>query len=246
MSSMPNIQNSRFAPPVCHNIVELIGNTPLLKINSQQAREDASFWCKLEGYNFFSMKDRAAFYMISKAHENGELQEGDLIVESSSGAMGMAVALAGVALNHPVMIVSDPGMGPLVRNLLMASGAKVEIVPSPDPVLGWQGARLARLREIMVSNPRTFWPRQYDNPDQAISYETLAKELIQQVPRLDALVCSVGTGGHSAGIACYLKKVWPDMKLIGVDSIGSVIFGQPNRHRLIRGMGNSIYPKNVN
>jgi cysteine synthase len=235
-----------FYPLVFNNVAELIGNTPLLRISSERAKGGASFWCKLEGYNLFSIKDRSAYYVIRKAREKGELKEGSLIVESSSGAMALGLALAGVVFHHPVVIVSDPGMEPLVRNLLTASGAKVEIVPEPHPELGWQGARLERLQQILAANSGAFWPCQYDNPLQVDSYEVLANELIRQVPKIDALVCSVGTGGHSHGIARRLKRVWPRMKSIAVDSIGSVIFGQPNRSRLIRGMGNSILPGNVN
>jgi len=246
MDSASDNPNSPFNPLTCNSVAELIGNTPLLRIGSERVKAGGSFWCKLEGYNPFSIKDRAAYYVIRKARERGELQEGSLIVESSSGAMALGIALAGVVFHHPVVIVSDPGMEPLVRNLLAASGAKVEIVPRPHPKLGWQGARLERLKQILASNKGAFWPCQYDNPIQVDSYEILANELIRQIPKIDALVCSVGTGGHSHGVTRYLKRLWPEMKSIAVDSIDSVIFGQPNSPRLIRGMGNSIFPRNIN
>lgn len=241
-----DIAGSSFTSQLCHNAGELIGNTPLLRMNAERAKGGASFWCKLEGYNLFSIKDRSAYYVVHKAREQGKLKEGSLIVESSSGAMALGLALAGVVFHHPVVIVSDPGMEPLVRNLLIASGTKVEIVPAPHPTLGWQGARLERLHQILDSGQSVFWPCQYDNPLQVDSYEVLAEELIRQIPRIDALVCSVGTGGHSHGITRCLKRIWPQMKSIAVDSVGSVIFGQPNGPRLIRGMGNSILPRNVN
>ncbi|MFD8564520.1 pyridoxal-phosphate dependent enzyme [Streptosporangium canum] len=88
-------------------------------------------------------------------------------------------------------------------------------------------------------------PTQYSNPDSVSAYEGLARELADQIDRLDILVCSVGTGGHSAGVFRALRTLWPALRLVGVDTVGSTIFGQPARSRLMRGLGSSIHPRNV-
>ncbi|EFL38543.1 cysteine synthase [Streptomyces griseoflavus Tu4000] len=115
----------------------------------------------------------------------------------------------------------------------------------PAPRGGWQAARLARLRELLGGLPDAYWPDQYNNPDNTSGYASLAAELAAQLDHLDVLVCSVGTGGHSAGIIGPLRRHWPALRLIGVDSTGSTIFGQPARPRLMRGLGSSIHPRNV-
>jgi S-sulfo-L-cysteine synthase (3-phospho-L-serine-dependent) len=118
-------------------------------------------------------------------------------------------------------------------------------VTEPHAAGGWQRARLDRVAELLAAHPGAYWPRQYDNPDNVGGYAGLAQELLDQIGRVDVLVCSVGTGGHSAGIATVLRLGNPEMRLIGVDSIGSTIFGQPARPRLMRGLGSSIHPRNV-
>ncbi|MCA2240714.1 pyridoxal-phosphate dependent enzyme, partial [Mycobacterium avium] len=102
-----------------------------------------------------------------------------------------------------------------------------------------------RVAELLAEDPHTWYPDQYNNPDNVDAYRPLALELISQLGNIDVLVCSVGTGGHSAGVARVLREYNPDLKLIGVDTIGSTIFGQPAAPRLIRGLGSSIYPGNV-
>jgi cysteine synthase len=129
--------------------------------------------------------------------------------------------------------------------MLTAYGARVDMVTSPHPVGGWQQARKDRVAELMSVVPGAWNPNQYSNPDNVDAYRPLAYELIAQLGRVDVLVCSVGTGGHSAGVARVLRQFNPDMQLIGVDTIGSTIFGQPASSRLMRGLGSSIYPGNV-
>jgi cysteine synthase A len=99
--------------------------------------------------------------------------------------------------------------------------------------------------EVLKANPGAYCPQQYDNPDNVDAYVGLAAELVCQLGHVDVLVCSVGTGGHSAGIARVLRMFSPHLRLVGVDAVGSTIFGQPARPRLMRGLGSSIYPRNV-
>ena len=129
--------------------------------------------------------------------------------------------------------------------MLSAYGVQVEQVTEPHPDGGWQQARCDRVAELLAEHPEAWNPDQYNNPDNVGAYHGLAMELDAQLGRVDVLVCSVGTGGHSAGIAGVLRELNPKLTLIGVDTVGSTIFGQPARPRLMRGLGSSIYPGNV-
>ncbi|GAA3390364.1 PLP-dependent cysteine synthase family protein [Cryptosporangium minutisporangium] len=223
----------------------LVGNTPVLWIGEPLVPGGRGFWAKLEGSNPGGIKDRAALHLVSAARIRGDLAPGGRIIESTSGTLGLGLALAGLALGHPVTLVTDPGLEPSMRRLLACHGATVDIVATPHPVGGWQQARRERVGELKAQHAGSWCPDQYHNPDNVHAYAPLALELATQLGRIDVLVCSVGTGGHSAGIARVLRQLQPDLQVIGVDTIGSTIFGQPARPRLMRGLGSSIYPRNV-
>ncbi len=223
----------------------MIGNTPVLRIAAPFTDDNRGFWAKLEGLNPGGMKDRPAMHMVERGRARGDLQPGSRIVESTSGTLGLGLALAGTVYGHPVTLVTDPGLEAIISRMLTAYGADVDVVTEPHPEGGWQQARRNRVMEILESDPTAWYPDQYNNPDNVDAYRGLAEELSAQLGTIDILVCSVGTGGHSAGIARVLRESNPDLQLIGVDTIGSTIFGQPARPRLMRGLGSSIYPRNV-
>ncbi|MBY0291053.1 MAG: PLP-dependent cysteine synthase family protein [Mycobacteriaceae bacterium] len=223
----------------------MIGSTPVLRIAAPFTDDNRGFWAKLEGFNPGGMKDRPAIHMVERGRARGDLRPSSRIVESTSGTLGLGLALAGTVYGHPVTLVTDPGLEPIISRMLTAYGADVDVVAEPHPEGGWQQARRNRVMEILESDPEAWYPDQYNNPDNVDAYRGLAEELSAQLGRIDILVCSVGTGGHSAGIARVLRETNPDLQLIGVDTIGSTIFGQPARTRLMRGLGSSIYPRNV-
>jgi cysteine synthase A len=223
----------------------MIGNTPVLRIGAPFSDDRRGFWAKLEGFNPGGMKDRPAMHMVERGRARGDLRPGGRIVESTSGTLGLGLALAATTYGHPVTLVTDPGLEPIISRMLTAYGADVDVVTEPHPAGGWQQARRNRVMEILESDPNTWYPDQYNNPDNVDAYRGLADELSAQLDTIDVLVCSVGTGGHSAGIARVLRESNPDLRLIGVDTIGSTIFGQPAQPRLMRGLGSSIYPRNV-
>ncbi len=222
-----------------------VGNTPVLRVTTPFADGDRGFWAKLEGFNPGGIKDRPAMYMVARARNRGDLRPGARIIESSSGTLGLGLALAGMTYGHPVTIVTDTGLEPIVARMLAAYGVQVDRVDQPHPDGGWQRARCDRVAELLAEDPHAWHSDQYNNPDNVEAYRTLALELINQLGNVDVLVCSVGTGGHSAGVAKVLRKFNPALTLIGVDTVGSSIFGQPARPRLMRGLGSSIYPGNV-
>ncbi|GAB3742277.1 S-sulfocysteine synthase CysK2 [Nocardiopsis nanhaiensis] len=228
-----------------HTPAGVVGNTPMLWIGAPLCEPRQGFWAKLEGHNPGGIKDRPALHMIECARQRGELAPGATIVESTSGTLGLGLALAGITYGHPVSLVSDPGMEPLMRRLLTAYGATVHTVTEPHPTGGWQQARCDRVAELLAAENGAYCPDQYNNPDNVAAYTSLAHELIAQIGRIDTLVTSVGTGGHSAGVSRALREFFPNLKVVGVDTVGSTIFGQPAQKRLMRGLGSSIYPRNV-
>ncbi|MFE6157129.1 PLP-dependent cysteine synthase family protein [Streptomyces sp. NPDC057889] len=240
-----NIASYAPAPTSARGPSELVGHTPVLWIDEPFADPGRGFWAKLEGANPGGIKDRPALHMVARARDRGDLSDGAPIIESSSGTLGLGLALAGITFGHPVTVVTDPGLEPGIRRALTAYGASVETVTTAHPEGGWQQARRDKVDELLAEHPGAWCPDQYNNPDNTAAYVPLAAELIAQLGRIDVLVASVGTGGHSAGISGVLRRTFPDLALIGVDSTGSTIFGQPAGQRLMRGLGSSIHPGNV-
>ncbi|MEV0349293.1 PLP-dependent cysteine synthase family protein [Nonomuraea sp. NPDC050680] len=246
MSSQAIFARPQEVSPAAHSTLSLtVGNTPLAFISEPFVPGGGGFWAKLEGFNPGGIKDRPALHMVRQARARGELAPGATIIESTSGTLGLGLALAGIVFGHPVVLVSDVGMEPLMCRLLTSYGVRLEIVTEPHPVGGWQQARRERVQRLLADLPGSYCPDQYNNPDNVDAYAGLAHELLAQLPHIDALVCSVGTGGHSAGISDVLRRHFPHLRLIGVDTVGSTIFGQPARSRLMRGLGSSIHPRNV-
>ncbi|GAA2981931.1 PLP-dependent cysteine synthase family protein [Actinokineospora diospyrosa] len=226
-------------------LLDLVGDTPLARVTTPLPHAHGGFWAKLESLGAGGMKARAATSMLLAARADGSLAAGAPVVESTSGTLGLGLAFAGQALGHPVILVVDDELEPGMRALLAAHGARLEVVTHPHPSGGWQRARLDRLHAVLAATPGAYWPDQYNNPANPAGYAALARELIDDLDHIDVLVCSVGTGGHSAGIAGELRRHRPGVRLIGVDAVGSTIFGQPALPRVMRGLGSSIHPRNV-
>ncbi|MFF2186853.1 PLP-dependent cysteine synthase family protein [Streptomyces sp. NPDC058155] len=232
-------------PPAAHGPAGLVGNTPLLRVHEPFAPAGRGFWAKLEGFNPGGIKDRPGLHMVERARARGDLLPGGRIIESTSGTLGLGLSLAGMVHGHPVTLVTDPGLEPPMTRLLTAYGARVDTVPEPHPTGGWQQARRERVARLLERHPDSWCPDQYNNPDNTAAYTPLALELASQLGHIDVLVCSVGTGGHSAGISRVLRQLYPELRVVAVDSVGSTIFGQPAGTRLMRGLGSSIHPRNV-
>jgi cysteine synthase A len=241
---MHSLTTSDFTP-AGSSLPSLVGNTPVLHVSRPFTAPDRGFWAKLEGFNPGGIKDRPGLHMVERARTRGELRPGRPIIESTSGTLGLGLALAGMVYGHPVTLVTDPGLEPSMTRLLVAYGVTVDMVPRPHPTGGWQQARRDRVAGLLTEHRGAWSPDQYNNPDNVAAYTPLALELASQLGHIDVLVCSVGTGGHSAGVSRVLRRLCPGMRLVGVDTIGSTIFGQPDRPRLMRGLGSSIYPRNV-
>ncbi|HEU4881003.1 MAG TPA: pyridoxal-phosphate dependent enzyme [Longimicrobium sp.] len=201
----------------------------------------------LIGLSFTLMKLLPARFIIRKALEEGELRPGGLIAETTSGTFGLALAMVARLGGHPLTLVSDPAIEPPLRRRLEDLGATVHIVRRAGATGGFQQARLAVLERILEENPGSFCPRQYNNPHNPASYAPCAEQLANAAGPIDCLVGSVGSGGSVCGISSYLRLMSPELNVIGVDTHRSVIFGQSDAGsgRLLRGLGNSLMPRNV-
>lgn len=192
------------------------------------------------------MKIFPAEFCLRRAREEGWITSQSLIVETSSGNMALGLAVVCKLYGYPLTIVSDYACDGFMRRRLEDLGARVEIVPAPLSIGGYQQARLNRLSEIRAENPDHWWLNQYDNPGNPGAYGFFAAQLVECIGQVDCLVGTVGSGGSVCGTSSFLRELFPEMITVGVDTPGSVLFGQPDRVRTLRGLGNSVLPKNLN
>jgi S-sulfo-L-cysteine synthase (3-phospho-L-serine-dependent) len=199
----------------------------------------------LYGAAFFVMKLLPARFILDRARDAGLIRPGSTIIETTSGTFGLALAMLCNLRHYRLILVSDPAIDRALQRRLEDLGAIVEIVGEPAPVGGFQRARLTRMAEFQAKYPDHFWPSQYANPHNPGAYAPLAEVLVETIGQIDCLVGTVGSGGSMCGTSNYLRLLFPQMYVVGVDTHGSVIFGQPDQKRLLRGLGNSLLPKNV-
>ncbi|HZE80905.1 MAG TPA: cysteine synthase family protein [Candidatus Polarisedimenticolia bacterium] len=197
------------------------------------------------GACFSLMKLLPARFMLDRARDAGLLTPGGMVVETTSGTYGLALAMLCALRGYSLTVVSDPAIDEPLRHRLADLGVRVEMVTRPAEKGGFQKPRMEKLAAIRAQNPLAFWPSQYDNPHNAGGYARFAEHLAETLGRIDCLVATVGSGGSACGTARYLRHLFPKLHLIGVDTQGSVIFGQPDGKRVLRGLGNSLMPKNV-
>lgn len=192
------------------------------------------------------MKLVPAEHIIRRALRDGHLEPGGTILESTSGTLGLGLARVGRAHGCPVRLVGDPSIDATLRAKFALLGAEVDVVEA-DASGSFQKARLRRLEELRLTLPGSFWVQQYDNPHNAEAYEAIADHIDDRLGGLpiDHVVSPHGSGGSGAGIACRLRERRHPARLVAVDTPGSVLFGCADRPRLLRGLGNSLVPRNV-
>ena len=191
------------------------------------------------------MKLMPARYILDQAEKSKELARSGNIIETTSGTFGMAVALLAAARSYRLTLVTAASLiDPPYRRRLEKLGANV-VVLHDEQGDGNQTGRLAHLRHRLEKEPDTFWTRQYDSPGNWLSYARLAEIFVRRVGQVDWLVGCVGTGGSLCGTGTFLRQLYPHLKIAAVDTHRSVLFGQPVGRRMLRGLGNSVIPKNV-
>ena len=197
-------------------LLDTIGKTPLIELKNLSVGNPAvRVFVKLEGQNpGGSVKDRVARYMIEQAEQRGELTPGKIILEATSGNMGIALAMVGAHKGYAVHIIMSEGMSEERKMMMRSFGAKLILT---DKRLGTEGA-IAKARELIAEHPDRYWfANQFNNPDNEQShYHGIAQELLQELPQIDYLVGGMGTTGTMMGIARRFREETPHTKMIAV------------------------------
>ncbi|MFC4002416.1 2,3-diaminopropionate biosynthesis protein SbnA [Prauserella oleivorans] len=199
---------------------------------------------KCEGFNFAgSIKLKAALGMVDAAEQDGRLRPGSVLVESSSGNLGVALSMIAANRGYGFVCVTDSRCNLSTRRLMTALGGEVHVVTEPDPERGLLGARIDYVRALCAADDRYVWLDQYTNPaNWGSHYRTTAPAIARQFPDLDVLFVGAGTTGTLMGCARWFKEWRPPVRIVAVDSVGSVIFGGPPGRRMIPGLGTSVRP----
>lgn len=219
---------------VVSNMVELMGDTPVVKLNKLVPDDAADVYVKLEMFSpSRSVKDRAAINMIRVAEDKSILNPGGTIIEPTSGNTGIGLAMAAAAKGYRSIMVMPDNSTLERRNILKAYGAEVVLVPSA----GKMPAAIQKAQELQREIPNSFIPQQFENNANAdIHRTTTALEIYEQMDEnLDAFVCTAGTGGTVTGTGEVLKKKLPDLKITIAEPKGSPVLsgGEPGSHKLV-------------
>jgi N-(2-amino-2-carboxyethyl)-L-glutamate synthase len=203
-----------------------------------------SLFLKCEGFNFAgSIKLKAANEMVRAAERAGLLTPDTVLVESSSGNLGVALSMIAASRGYRFVCVTDSRCNLSTRLLMEAFGAQVHVVTAPSPVDGYLGARLDYVRALCAADPRHLWLNQYANPGNwEAHFRTTAPTIVADFPELDVLFVGAGTTGTLMGCARFLRRWHRPVWIVAVDSVGSVTFGGPSGRRMIPGIGTSVRP----
>jgi cysteine synthase len=229
-------------PRIAENIIELVGQTPMLHLRRITPPRAADVYAKLEYLNpGGSVKDRAAIGMIKRAEEEGHLRLGGTIVEATAGNTGIGLALIGVNRGYHVIFCVPEGFSEEKVRVMQGLGAEVIRTPDAD---GMRGA-IRRAREIASGIPGSFVALQFENPaNPEFHYDTTAREIFDQMEgKLDAIVIGVGTGGTFTGVARFMKERLPGVYCVAVETQGSVLGGGPPGQHKVEGIGVSFIPQ---
>ncbi|GGN79287.1 2,3-diaminopropionate biosynthesis protein SbnA [Streptomyces albiflavescens] len=199
---------------------------------------------KCEGFNFAgSIKLKAATEMVEAAERDGLLTPNSVLVESSSGNLGVALSMIAASKGYRFLCVTDSRCNLATRLTMEALGGEVHIITEPDPVDGFLGARIDHVRALCASDDRYVWLNQYTNPSNGMAhYRRTAPAIARQFPDLDVLFVGAGTTGTLMGCARYFREWHRPVRIVAVDSVGSVTFGGAPGRRMIPGLGTSRRP----
>jgi len=218
------------------NILDLIGNTPLIQLKGEKIFAKAEF-LNPGG----SIKDRVALAMLKAAQRDGKLKADSIIVEPSSGNTGIGLALVGRLMGYRVRIVMPEGMSEERKKLIKALGAELVLIPDEDGLAG----AIARVEEMTAEDERVFVPQQFENPENPkVHYEQTARELWRQIGgEISCFVAGVGSGGTLQGVGKFLKEHKPGVKIVAVEPKNrSALLGhEPGLHQ-IQGIGDGFIP----
>lgn len=224
------------------SILDLVGKTPIVKLQHSVPEDSADVYVKLEYFNpGSSVKDRIALAMIEKAEQEGKLQPGGTIIEPTSGNTGIGLSLVGAAKGYKVVIVMPDTMSVERRKLMRAYGAELILTPGAEGITG----SINKAKALAKENG-WYLPLQFENPENPLIHEeTTGKEIIEtfEGDTLDAFVAGIGTGGTITGAGRALRKAYPEIKIYGVEPAESAVLegGNPGPHK-IQGIGTGFVP----
>lgn len=227
-----------------NSILELVGDTPVVKLNKLSGPRDAAVWCKLEYFNpMGSVKDRICAAMVKAAEEAGEIEPGkSVLIEPTSGNTGIGLAMVAAVKGYKLILSMPDTMSVERRNLLKALGAEIVLTPGAE---GMRGA-VNKAEELVQEHGNGYMPQQFRNPaNPQIHRETTALEIWEQMEgQLDAFVAGVGTGGTVTGAGEALKQKKPDVKVVAVEPAASPVLsgGEAGPHK-IQGIGAGFIPE---
>ncbi|MCM3676315.1 MULTISPECIES: cysteine synthase A [Peribacillus] len=231
---------------IANSVIDLIGQTPIVKLNKLQNENSADIYLKLEYFNpGSSVKDRIALAMIEAAEKNGNLKPGDTIIEPTSGNTGIGLAMVAAAKGYKSILVMPETMSLERRNLLRAYGAELVLTPGPE---GMKGA-IAKATELSKEKGY-FIPQQFENEaNPEVHRNTTGPEIVEAFgdEGLDAFVAGIGTGGTITGAGEVLREKYPDIKIYAVEPADSPVLsgGTPGPHK-IQGIGAGFVPSILN
>jgi cysteine synthase A len=229
------------------SILGTIGNTPHIRLNRLYAAiaPASEVWVKLERANpGASIKDRIALAMIEDAERRGILKPGSTIVEPTSGNTGIGLAMVSAVKGYRCVLVMPDSMSVERRRLMSAYGAELVLTPRAEGIKG----SIAKATEVVAATPGAWMPQQFENPANIeVHARTTAEEILRDFPEgIEWLITGVGTGGHITGVSEVLKKRWPGLKTLAVESATStVIAGGTHSPHKIQGIGTGFIPANL-
>ena len=203
-----------------------------------------TLFLKCEGFNFAgSIKLKAATEMVEAAERDGVLTPRSVLVESSSGNLGVALSMIAASKGYQFLCVTDSRCNLSTKRLMQAFGSQVHVITEPDSIGGFLGARINYVRALCASDDRYLWLNQYRNPQNwKAHYRKTAPAIARQFPQLDLLFVGAGTCGTLMGCARYFRESKRRVRVVAVDSVGSVTFGGAPGRRMIPGLGTSVSP----
>ncbi|OGS56220.1 MAG: cysteine synthase A [Euryarchaeota archaeon RBG_19FT_COMBO_56_21] len=224
-----------------NNILEAVGNTPIVRLNRVVPENSAAVYAKLESFNpMWSVKDRIAKAMVEVAERKGLVGKDTTIIEPTSGNTGIGLAMVCAVKGYKLILVMPETMTVERRRVLSAFGAQLILTPGPEGM----GGAIRRAEEMAASTPNTFIPQQFKNKANPwIHKKTTAKEIVRAMDQIDAFVAGVGTGGTITGVGQVLKRKFQGIKIYAVEPEDSPVLsgGKPGPHK-IQGIGAGFVP----
>jgi len=225
-----------------NNLLEAVGNTPLIRLNRVVHPGSATVYAKVESFNpMWSVKDRIAKAMVEDAERRGLLRPDTTIIEPTSGNTGIGLAMVCAVKGYKLILTMPETMTLERRKIMAALGAQLVLTPGPEGM----GGAIRKAEELAASTPNSFMPQQFKNPaNPAVHRATTATEIIEALDHVDAFVAGVGTGGTITGVGQVLKKKFPSVKIFAVEPEDSPVLsgGKPGPHK-IQGIGAGFVPE---